>query len=202
MIISNSQRRKLEMSYLVNGRAKMPSLPDSKAFSVLQQCWKNAFSSQDTGSFVKKRLNCREKNNACIISMYVRWVSQPLAMAFLCTLLKMKDKGYLLTTAPPDLERGVAPLSPPAPAQWTLKRKQLCRGDKRGGFSEAYCRIPGHRIPSRWVTGTFTFGGKPQCYWNHFSSNGNDVCYSFPSFPPCLIHSRLNPLHEFAVQGL
>ena len=27
------------------------------------------------------------------------------------------DKGYLLTTAPPDLERGVAPLSPPAPAQ-------------------------------------------------------------------------------------
>ena len=27
------------------------------------------------------------------------------------------DKGYLLTTAPPDLERGVAPLSPPVPAQ-------------------------------------------------------------------------------------
>ena len=31
-------------------------------------------------------------------------------------LLTMNDR-YLLTTAPPDLERGVAPLSPPAPAQ-------------------------------------------------------------------------------------
>ena len=27
------------------------------------------------------------------------------------------DKGYLLTTAPPDLEHGVAPLGPPAPMQ-------------------------------------------------------------------------------------
>ena len=27
------------------------------------------------------------------------------------------DEGYLLTAAPPDLERGVAPLGPPAPAQ-------------------------------------------------------------------------------------
>ena len=27
------------------------------------------------------------------------------------------DKGYLLTAAPPDLERGVAPLSPPVPTQ-------------------------------------------------------------------------------------
>ena len=27
------------------------------------------------------------------------------------------DEGYILTAAPPDLERGVAPLSPPAPAQ-------------------------------------------------------------------------------------
>ena len=27
------------------------------------------------------------------------------------------DEGYLLTTTPPDLERGIAPLSPPAPAQ-------------------------------------------------------------------------------------
>ena len=27
------------------------------------------------------------------------------------------DEGYLLTTAPPDLERGIAPLGPPAPAQ-------------------------------------------------------------------------------------
>ena len=27
------------------------------------------------------------------------------------------DEGYLFTAAPPDLEHGVAPLSPPAPAQ-------------------------------------------------------------------------------------
>ena len=32
-------------------------------------------------------------------------------------LLLTLDKGYLLTAAPPDLEHGVAPLSPPAPAQ-------------------------------------------------------------------------------------
>ena len=27
------------------------------------------------------------------------------------------DEGYLLTAAPPDLERGIAPLGPPAPVQ-------------------------------------------------------------------------------------
>ena len=32
-------------------------------------------------------------------------------------LLLTLDEGYLLTTAPPDLEHGVAPLGPPAPAQ-------------------------------------------------------------------------------------
>ena len=32
-------------------------------------------------------------------------------------LLLTLDKGYLLTTAPPDLECGIAPLGPPAPAQ-------------------------------------------------------------------------------------
>ena len=32
-------------------------------------------------------------------------------------LLLTLDEGYLLTAAPPDLERGVAPLSPPAPVQ-------------------------------------------------------------------------------------
>ena len=32
-------------------------------------------------------------------------------------LLLTLDEGYLLTNTPPDLERGVAPLSPPAPAQ-------------------------------------------------------------------------------------
>ena len=35
-------------------------------------------------------------------------------------LLLTLDEGYLLTATPPDLERGVAPLGPPAPAQPTL----------------------------------------------------------------------------------
>ena len=35
-------------------------------------------------------------------------------------LLLTWDEGYLLTATPPDLERGVAPLGPPAPAQPTL----------------------------------------------------------------------------------
>ena len=32
-------------------------------------------------------------------------------------LLLTLDEGYLLTTTPPDLEHGVAPLSPPVPVQ-------------------------------------------------------------------------------------
>ena len=32
-------------------------------------------------------------------------------------LLFILDEGYLLTAAPPDLERGIAPLGTPAPAQ-------------------------------------------------------------------------------------
>ena len=35
-------------------------------------------------------------------------------------LLLTPDEGYLLTGAPPDLERGVAPLGPPVPAQTLL----------------------------------------------------------------------------------
>ena len=35
-------------------------------------------------------------------------------------LLLTLDEGYLLTATPPDLERGVAPLGPPVPAQQPL----------------------------------------------------------------------------------
>ena len=35
-------------------------------------------------------------------------------------LLLTVDKGYVLTAAPPDLERGVAPLGPPVPPQQPL----------------------------------------------------------------------------------
>ena len=36
-------------------------------------------------------------------------------------LLLTLDKGYLLTAALPDLQRGIAPLGPPAPAQPRLR---------------------------------------------------------------------------------
>ena len=53
------------------------------------------------------------------------WVSLNLDVRYLFMAAPAKrshptyplDKGYLLTAAPPDLERGVAPLRPPAPAQ-------------------------------------------------------------------------------------
>ena len=53
------------------------------------------------------------------------WVSLTLDVGYLFTaasskaqpLLLTLDQGYLLTTAPPDLERGIAPLGPPAPVQ-------------------------------------------------------------------------------------
>ena len=35
-------------------------------------------------------------------------------------LLLTVDEGYLLTAAPPDLERGIAPLGPPVPSQPSL----------------------------------------------------------------------------------
>ena len=49
-------------------------------------------------------------------------------------LLLTLDEGYLLTTAPPDLERGVAPLSPPAPTQLPLLGRAVAPlGPKMGG---------------------------------------------------------------------
>ena len=40
-------------------------------------------------------------------------------------LLLTLDEGYLLTAAPPHLERGVAPLSPPAPPQLLLLGRRV-----------------------------------------------------------------------------
>ena len=42
-------------------------------------------------------------------------------------LLLTLDEGYLLTTAPPDLERGIAPLGPPAPVQPPLLGRGVAR---------------------------------------------------------------------------
>ena len=55
----------------------------------------------------------------------LNWVSLSLDVVYLfmaCSskaqlLLLTLDKGYLLTAAPPDLERGVGPLGPPVPMQ-------------------------------------------------------------------------------------
>ena len=40
-------------------------------------------------------------------------------------LLLTLDEGYLLTATPPDLERGVAPLGPPAPMQPPLPERRV-----------------------------------------------------------------------------
>ena len=46
-------------------------------------------------------------------------------------LLLTLDEGYLLTAAPPDLERGKAPLGPPAPAQPPLLDMEQQTGSKQ-----------------------------------------------------------------------
>ena len=54
---------------------------------------------------------------------HLTWVSLTLDVGYLfmaCSskaqpLLLTLDEGYLLTAAPPDLQRGIAPLGPPAP---------------------------------------------------------------------------------------
>ena len=56
-------------------------------------------------------------------------------------LLLTLQEGYLLTTAPPDLERGVAPLSPPVLAQPQLLRRgvsPLVHALPRGPSQPAY----------------------------------------------------------------
>ena len=46
-------------------------------------------------------------------------------------LLLTLDKGYLLTIAPPDLERGIAPLGPPAPPQPPLLGHEVAPPGRR-----------------------------------------------------------------------
>ena len=46
--------------------------------------------------------------------------AQPLLLTLDEGYLLTLDEGYLLTSAPPDLERGIAPLGPPAPTQLSL----------------------------------------------------------------------------------
>ena len=46
-------------------------------------------------------------------------------------LLLTLDEGYLLTAAPPDLQRGIAPLGPPAPVQPPLLGRGIARHGRR-----------------------------------------------------------------------
>ena len=46
-------------------------------------------------------------------------------------LLLTLDEGYLLTAAPSDLERGIAPLGPPAPAQPPLLGREVAPPGRR-----------------------------------------------------------------------
>ena len=55
---------------------------------------------------------------------HLTWVSLTLGMGYLFTAAPAKhshcftlDEGYLLTATVPDLQRGIAPLGPPMPAQ-------------------------------------------------------------------------------------
>ena len=52
------------------------------------------------------------------------WVSLTSAWGISSQLLLTLDEGYLLTAAPPDLECGVAPLSPPVPC--SSRSLELC----------------------------------------------------------------------------
>ena len=49
-------------------------------------------------------------------------------------LLLSLDEGYLLTAAPPDLERGVAPLGPPAPGHPPLLGRWVAPPGHRPGL--------------------------------------------------------------------
>ena len=59
-------------------------------------------------------------------------------------LLLTLDEGYLLRAAPPDLERGVAPLGPPVPVQLLLLGRGVaplgCAPDLRRGVAPLSCR--------------------------------------------------------------
>ena len=75
---------------------------------------------------------------------HLTWVSLILVMGYPFTLLLTLDEGYLLRAAPPDLERGVAPLGPPVPVQLLLLGRGVaplgCAPDLRRGVAPLSCR--------------------------------------------------------------
>ena len=72
-------------------------------------------------------------------------------------LLLTLDEGYLLTAAPPDLERGIAPLDPPAPVQPLLLGRGVAPPGRRPGLGRgvaplgcSYTVTAWHSRPNRY----------------------------------------------------
>ena len=81
------------------------------------------------------------------------WCGSSGHWCWLCSLILHPDALYLQYSMrvgnPPKRFSDMALGTPWK--QRTLKRKQLRRGDRHGGFSEAYYRLPGRGIPLMWV---------------------------------------------------
>ena len=83
------------------------------------------------------------------------------------------DLGYLLTAAPPDLERGIALLGPPAPAQPPLLGHVVappgCRPCTRA-LGSSSGRRPGPRMRGSYSADLEPCleAGREYCQWSHF----------------------------------
>ena len=75
-------------------------------------------------------------------------------------LLLTLDKGYLLTATVPDLQRGIAPLGPPAPAQPPLLQLLLPAAMPWGATQDRQVKV--ERSDRMWSTGEGN--GKPLQY--------------------------------------
>ena len=94
-------------------------------------------------------------------------------------LLLTLNEGYLLTTAPPDLECGVAPLGPPAPAQPLLRHRSL---DVGWLLSSLFCCFPLFLCIDLWgrlSSLSLLFFGTPHSNEYIFAFL---LCLLFPSF--------------------
>ena len=85
---------------------------------------------------------------------HLTWVSVSLGVGYLFmaapakqVLLLTLDEGYLLTTTLPDLQCGIAPLGPPAPAQSPLLRLLLLAATPGLGQEMA---SPSYPWPQTW----------------------------------------------------
>ena len=80
-------------------------------------------------------------------------------------LLLTLDEGYLLTAALPDLQGGIAPLGPPAPALSNSMKLSHAHG------ATQYRRVMVERSDRKWSTGEGN-GKTPQysCLENHMNS--------------------------------